>query len=369
MKVLALHLPQFHAIPENDAWWGEGFTEWDNVRKATPLFTGHKQPVVPLNNNYYDLSKKEDISWQCKLARQYLVDGFIYYHYWFNGKLLLEKPCEILRNSPEIDISYCFCWANEPWARTWDGKPGSVLMPQTFGGEADWIAHIKYLEHFFVDKRYLKVGNMPMLYVYSPCQIPEFDQMVKLWNEHVKALGFDGIYLVEFISTKNPDAFSAYSQAVIEFEPLYTTRFGISNFNKAKRLFDKKLGLTDFQSFNLLWEAILSRSRTYGERAIQKSGFCGWDNSPRKGKASMIVKGSSPATFKGYFSRLVNEKRSHCNNDFIVINAWNEWGEGAMLEPTESNGYGYLEAIRSVVSEYAAQPSEPSNVSVHVDRH
>lgn len=348
MKVLALNLPQFHAIPENDEWWGKGFTEWDNVRRAKPLFKGHVQPVEPLEG-YYDLSKSSCVAHQCDLARQFGLAGFIYYHYWFNGKLLLEKPCELLLEMPEVKTEYCFCWANEPWARTWDGKPGDVLMPQTFGGVQDWEAHIAYLERFFKDSRYIKVGNKPMLYVYSPSQIPDFNQMIDYWNSRLREDGFEGLYLVEFISTKNPAAFSPHSSAVMEFEPLYTTRFGVSAFNKARRVIAKTIKYIDFQDFDKLWKSILVRNRTYGGRTIQKSCFCGWDNSPRKGAASMVVRGATPEKFHFYLKQLVEISRSDATNDFIVINAWNEWGEGAMLEPTKHLGYRYLEAVRDIV--------------------
>ena len=130
MKILALHLPQYHSIPENDKWWGEGFTDWNNVKKAKPLFEGHQQPIVPLNNNYYDMTKPETLQFQADLANEYGVHGFIYYHYWFNGKLLLEKPCEVLLEHSEIQNHYCFCWANETWARTWDGHDTDILIKQ-----------------------------------------------------------------------------------------------------------------------------------------------------------------------------------------------------------------------------------------------
>lgn len=184
MKILAYNLPAYHRIPENDEWWGEGFTEWDNVKRAKPLYDGHVQPMVPYNGYYYDLSKKEDVVHQAELAKEYGLYGFVYYHYWFNGKLLLEKPVEIYRDSKEVDFNYCLCWANEQWARTWDGKPGQVLMPQTFGGQEDWENHLQYFLTFFNDSRYIKRENKPMLFVYSPSRIPHFDEMMELVLEY-----------------------------------------------------------------------------------------------------------------------------------------------------------------------------------------
>ena len=148
IKVVAFYLPQFHTIPENDEWWGKGFTEWVNVKKAKPIFKGHRQPRVPLNDNYYDLSQTETIRWQADLANKYGVYGFCFYHYWFDGKLLLEKPAELLLEHKDIPLRFCFSWANEPWARTWDGKQHQILMPQSYGEKKDWQRHFDYLLPF-----------------------------------------------------------------------------------------------------------------------------------------------------------------------------------------------------------------------------
>lgn len=261
MKVLAYNLPAYHRIPENDEWWGEGFTEWDNVKRGKPLYKGHVQPMVPYGRYYYDLSKKKDVICQAELAKQYGLFGFVYYHYWFNGKLLLEKPVEIYRDSKEVDFNYCLCWANEQWARTWDGKDGQILMPQTFGGKDDWENHLQYFLTFFSDTRYIKRGNSPMLFVYSASRIPHFDEMMAYWNKRIKQFGFDGIYLVEFISTVNPNAVSKYSQAVTEFEPMYSNRFGITAFQKLYRIVCKKLKTTEYLSFDQIWNSLLRRNR------------------------------------------------------------------------------------------------------------
>lgn len=349
VEIMALYLPAFHRIKENDKWWGEGFTEWDNVKKGKPLFNGHDQPKKPINGYYYDLSKKEDIKRQADIAKEYGVSGFVCYHYWFNGKKLLEKPCEIILENDDININFAFCWANEPWARTWDGKNHDVLMPQDYGDRKDWIKHIEYLISFFKDTRYIKIDGRPVLYVYSPGQIPNFDEMIECWNKYLKEHEMKNIYLVEYICTKNPDAVSKYSSAVMEFEPMYTNRFGISNLQKLKRIVRKKLKIIDFANYDRLWKKILKNNRTYGDREIFKGCFCGWDNSPRKGKNSMIVKGVTPEKFKIYLQKLINNKRTHSERNIIVINAWNEWGEGAVLEPSENDGYRYLEAIKNIV--------------------
>lgn len=351
MKILAYNLPAFHRIPENDEWWGEGFTEWDNVRKGKPLYKGHVQPMVPYQKYYYDLSKKEDVVKQTKLAQEYGVSGFVYYHYWFNGKLLLEKPCEILLETKDATLDYCFCWANEQWARTWDGKDGEVLMPQTFGGIEDWENHFQYLLKFFKDKRYIKRSNSPMLFVYSPSRIPKFDEMMEYWNSRIKEYGFDEIHLVEFISTVNPNAVSKYSKSVTEFEPMYSNRFGISNIKKLYRFICKKLKTTEYLDYDKIWNSLLKRSRTYGGREIIQSAFTHWDNTPRKGKAGLVLKGGNPEKFENYLRKLVNLDRKDASEEYIVINAWNEWGEGPVLEPSEQHKFKYLEAVQRISRE------------------
>lgn len=352
MKVLAIHLPAFHRIKENDEWWGEGFTEWDNVRAGKKYYKGHIQPVKPYNNKYYDLSKEADILEQVKLANEYNVSGFIFYHYWFgNNKMLFEKPAEILRDKINEKIEYCFCWANETWRTTWHGNEPKELMPQLYEGKIDWEKHIKYLQTFFEDDRYIKINNKPMIYIYKPNEIPNYDEMIKYWDEYLKQIGFDGIYVVEYISSKNKSLYSAESSAVMEFEPLYTTFFDISIFNKFKRLVCKKLKIIDYQDYNKLWKKIITRKRTYNGKTIYRGCFCGWDNSPRKEKNSMIVKNSTPENFKKNFRNLIQKSREDASNEYVVINAWNEWSEGAMLEPSEHFKMKYLEAIRDTLKE------------------
>ena len=348
MEFWALYLPAFHRIKENDEWWGEGFTEWDNVRRGKSLFPGHIQPQVPLNG-YYDLSRPSDIRTQCEIARKYGVTGFVLYHYWFkDGKMLLQKPAEIILEHKDIDIQISFCWANEPWSRTWDGKNNSVLMQQEYGDESEWIKHIDYLMKFFKDDRYQKIDGRPVFYFYSASRIKDFDKMIDCWNRVLVGNGLKELYIIEFISTFNKDLFSSKTSAVMEFEPLYTTRFDIGIFNKLKRLYCKKRKIIDYQDYDEIWKYILKRDRTYNGKPIIKSCFCAWDNSPRKGRNSMIVKNATPQKFDHYLSKYVNYCRPDAHKGIIVINAWNEWGEGAMLEPSEHDGYKYLESIKRI---------------------
>lgn len=347
MKILAIYLPAFHRIKENDEWWGEGFTEWDNVKSGKPYFKNHIQPVVPYAKNYYSLDKKEDIEKQIDCANKYGVDGFIFYHYWFgNDNLIFSKPAEILKDKIKKQTSYCFCWANESWITTWHGKDPEQLMPQLYEGKKDWEKHINYFIQFFEDERYIKIDGRPVLFIYKPNEIPQYEEMISFWNGILKSKGFKAIYIIEYISSKNRSLFSNSSDAVTEFEPLYTTFFDISLINKMKRYICKKLKIIDFQNYDKLWKKIIKRKRTYNGKTIFKGCFCAWDNSPRKEKNSMIVKGSSPEKFEKNLKKLIESKRQDASEEYVVINAWNEWSEGAMLEPTQHDGFGYLEAIK-----------------------
>lgn len=350
MKILALNLPQFHEIPENNEWWGKGFTEWTNVRKAKPLFPGHIQPMVPLGHNYYDLSTEEAVVAQARLAREYGVSGFVYFHYWYNGRQLLEKPCEVLLQSDKADIEYCFCWANHPWTRSWDGKNHQILLDQTYGGKDDWDRHFDYLLPFFKDDRYLKHNSSPVFVIYNASDIPDVDEMIQYWTKMIQEEGFSGLYVVEYISSKNPQPACKYSQAVYEDEPVYSLRFETSPLQKARRVILKRLKLPEYQSYDEIWKMILGKQRRYSGRKIIQGAFPAWDNSPRRGnKGCMVVKGSTPSKFEYYLEELLATNRPDSSKDFLIINAWNEWGEGAILEPSEAFRYEYLEAVKHCV--------------------
>lgn len=346
MKVLALHLPQYHQIPENDEWWGKGFTDWVNVKKGKPLFKGHKQPIVPYKSFYYDMTDPSTFQYQADLAKRFGVYGFIYYHYWFNKKLLLEKPCEILLAHPEIDNHYCFCWANETWARTWDGHDTDILIKQEYGGKEDWKEHIEYLLPFFNDGRYIKANNKPIMFFYSCCRIDKFNEMIEYWNDFLIKHGFDGLYVVEFINSFNKGDKDIRSDVVAEFEPLCTSKYYISPIKKAARLINKKCSLIDFLSYDYVWKKLISKNHDYG-KPIYRSCFVNFDNSARKGNKALIMKDSSPEKFGIYLKKLINDKHRNYDDSFLIVNAWNEWAEGAILEPTEQDGFGYLEALQA----------------------
>ncbi|RBP99700.1 glycosyltransferase WbsX family protein [Bifidobacterium xylocopae] len=350
MKALALYLPAFHEIPENNQWWGDGFTEWDNVKSGKSYYQGHVQPVEPIQNDYYDLSHSADIVKQIKLAQSYSISGFIMYHYWFSqDKQLFTKPAKLLRNQIKEKIEYAFCWANESWITTWHGKDPNTLIEQTYGPASEWRSHIEYLHTFFEDERYIKINGHPLLFIYKPNNIPDYENMLDFWNTVLAKKGMESVYAVEFISSKNRTLFSQKTNAVVEFEPLYTTYFDLPLVKTAKRAFAKLTKQIDFQDYDILWRKILQRQRTYSGKPIFKSCFVSWDNSPRKEKNSMIVKGATAAKFQSYLSQLVSSDRPYTRDDYLIINAWNEWSEGAFLEPSKQYGYDYLQAVKNAL--------------------
>lgn len=365
IKVLAYYLPQYHETAENNAWWGKGFTEWTSVNESKPLYIGHYQPATPLNDNYYDLTDPDTWKWQAELARKYSVYGFCIHHYWFKGKQLLHKPVELLLQNRDIDVKYCFSWANESWMRTWSKREGNVwsvkkdfqgeksgdgmLLLQEYGERKDWTEHFNYLLRFFKDDRYIKENNKPMLLIYHPERIQCLHSMLKVWDELAVQNGFDGLYIV---STNNLEIQDENIDANVIFEHIYY-------FNTGTRFLDKVMieAIFDYRrhghSFPLLlsykrcWRDILNRNYK-SVRKTYLGGLVGFDKTPREGKNATIYLGANPRRFKKYFNKLVR-KSIEIGNDYVFINAWNEWGEGCALEPNKKYKYEYLEAIRKSV--------------------
>lgn len=369
IKVIAFYLPQFHTIPENDQSYGKGFTEWTNVKKATPLFEGHIQPKIPLNNNYYNLLTPGVMKKQTEIAKQYGLYGFCYYHYWFaGGKKLLEKPLEAMMKDKTIDFPYCICWANENWTRRWDGGNNEIIVKQNYGDTEDIANHVNYLIEFFKDERYIKDEGRPLLIIYKPELIPKCASYIKkLRNECLKH-GFKVKIVFQF-----PDAilfgnYERYCDSYIEFEPTFVQKLNIKNgrnqfqsalhnfymsswfevFRNRKR-HKRKQEILQKLDYDQAWAAILDHKVISG-KAIA-GAFVDWDNTPRKSNGIVYV-GATPEKFGFYFSKLLQKVNVEYDSSYIFVNAWNEWGEGAYLEPDANNGYGYLEAIQNALDHF-----------------
>lgn len=353
MRTIAFYLPQFHTISENDQWWGKGFTEWVNVRTSKPQFKGHIQPEIPYQNKYYNLLDSEVQIEQAKLAKKYGIEGFCYYHYWFEGKLLLEKPMENMLNNSAIDIPFCVCWANETWARTWDGNERDVLISQNYNEDAGaWKRHFEYLLPFFKDKRYIKIGNKPVLIIYKPQLITNGAEMISYWNKLAIEEGYDGLYMgYQHHSAFDYDLTSYGFNFAIEFEPFYTVRECQKNGEKlesiTKKIKKKIFRFPTIYDYDFIWGKIISRKPENEKHC--PGAFPSWDNTPRRGNKSIVFWKPSPEKYREYLlKRIVNAKKYY-NSEFLFINAWNEWAEGAHLEPDENNGFKYLEATKSAL--------------------
>ncbi len=380
MKIIAYYLPQFHRIPENDQWWGEGFTEWVNVKKAKPLFEEHVQPKVPLNNQYYNLLDVDVMKWQTEIAKQHGVYGFCFYHYWFDGKMLLEKPVENFLEEKSIDFPYCICWANEHWTNQWVADKHNVLIEQRYGGKKEWKEHFDYLLPYFMDDRYIKKDGKPIFVLYRPDLVDDRKQMLEYWNELAVEAGLSGICAM----CQRPDAILNGSNSdlsmfdyCIEYQPGIAFRdvlqkkqkfmwlrrikravllrlektFGIST---AGMKLSKLSGEVTKFRYDDVWESILSQKPMFSNSI--PGAFVNWDNTPRKGVRGSAVTEYSPEKFKDYLSRQIVHAKDAYHQDMMFMFAWNEWAEGGYLEPDEENQYGYLEAIREALLENSEFP-------------
>lgn len=371
IKIIPFYLPQFHTIPENDEWWGKGFTEWTNVKKAVPLFAGHDQPRIPINKKYYNLLDDDVKIWQADLAKKYGIFGFCYYHYWFkDGRQLLEKPAEQMLANKEIDLPFCFCWANENWSKNWDGGNREIIMKQDYGGEEDWEKHFQYLLPFFRDKRYITVHGKPLFVIYKPEQIVDLYQMVKYMRRRIVEEGFPGICFAFQFPTYYADMY--YRDDIFDyrigFEPVYSRnlesmkRPGTSpKVTKLRRLlgenvvsaYRKARGVNmganvgnrqqnlSLYFYDETWDKILGADWT---KEFLPGAFVDWDNTPRN-KHGVAYTGFSTEKFETYMTKLIARAKEE-DKPMLFINAWNEWGEGAFLEPDEKYGYKKLEAVK-----------------------
>lgn len=378
IKPIAFYLPQYHTIPENDNTWGKGFTEWTNVKKAVPLFEGHYQPHIPIDDNYYNLLNDETRIWQSELAQQYGVFGFCYYHYWFkDGKRLLEQPAELMLSDQRVTIPFCFSWANENWARNWDGAHTDIIVEQDYGGEEEWRQHFDYLLPFFSDSRYITLDKKPMFIIYRPELIPNLEEMMDCWNQLAKVHSFKGICFVSQFPDwyYSPNTRKELFDYHIQFEPLFTrsgNRLG-GVYSKLGPIYDlletircgygdklvialrklndrlrngRKTGngpiVIPYESFTKDME-----NGKNGTRLIP-GAFCGWDNTPRKGRNGAVYFNNTPELFYKQLKAAIDRANS-IDLPLLFINAWNEWGEGAHLEPELLYGYKFLEMVKRAV--------------------
>lgn len=360
MKIFAFYLPQFHEIKENNLWWGKGFTEWTNVKKALPLFKSHNQPRIPLNENYYKLDDIDTLKWQSDLMLKYGIDGLCFYHYWFNGQLLLEKPAELLLNNKDINMPFFFSWANEPWTRSWDGQNKDILIEQHHGNQDDWIEHFYYLLPFFKDERYIKHDGKPIFTLYRSGIFEDCENWIECWRNLAKKNDLQGIHFISSLTSFENDKRNLNFDAYLNFEPMNTLAHHMNSklniFEKFERSIKKRLS-TKHQilnveknsfSYNLVWKNILEKRF---DKTTYAGAFVDWDNTPRKNTNGSTALNCSPESFKTHFNKLF-KKALEEKSPYIFINAWNEWAEGAYLEPDNKYKYKYLEYIKNTIDTY-----------------
>lgn len=350
IRLIASYLPQFHPIPENDIWWGKGFTEWTNVKRAIPLFNGHEQPKIPGELDYYDLRSSEIREKQAIMARDAGIEGFCYWHYWFgNGKRILEKIFADVLSSGKPDYPFCLAWANESWSGVWHGAKNKILLEQLYPGTSDYKKHYKELSEAFHDLRYIRIDGKPLFMIYKPWQLPNPRLFMDIWKDLAIRDGFPGFFFV---------AQSTYAN---EIEPLIQCGFDAVN---VVRLYDyEKKNLSQIRRgmMRLLKELHVYE---YGDAmkffsgAEDKELQCiptiipNWDHSPRSGRRGYILHNSTPALFKEHINQIFeNIKNKPYQHRIAFIKSWNEWGEGNYLEPDSKFGHSYLNVLRDCLKE------------------
>ena len=362
VRLIAFYLPQFHPIAENDAWWGKGFTEWTNVKPAQPQFPQHNQPRVPSDLGYYDLRDSNVQKQQINLAKNYGVSGFCFYFYWFKGKRLLETPVLNYKNDPSLDLPFCLCWANENWSRRWDGRDKELLIVQDHSSEDD-LAFIEYISTYLHDPRYIKIDGRPLLIVYRPGLLPSARKTTRRWRRWCRQHGIGEIYLAYTQSFETVDPKKYGFDAAIEFPP---------NNSNQPDITEQIPGLNPVFSGRIFdWRVFLKRSENYQRRSYQifRSVNPGWDNTARRKSAANIFVNDSPGGYQKWLIRAIKDMVIHTKKSderLVFINAWNEWAEGATLEPDQRSGYAYLDATRRAREAVACQTLPISTVNRHI---
>ena len=357
LKAIALYLPQFHPIPENDRWWGKGFTEWRGVANARPSFRGHYQPHIPADLGYYDLRLPETRQAQATMAKAHGVTGFCYYHYWFSGQRLLERPfAEVLR-SCEPDFPFCLCWANEPWTRAWDGRSREVLMPQSYS-EEDSRAHLRSLVPALLDPRYIRISGRPFLTIYRARSIPSPERTVDAFRDEARKAGVGELFLcsTESVLEERGDPRALGFDAAIEMAP---------DWQMLKQQVRHRWWWRWADTFHLYRLAGIEHPHVFDYQTVANAMLAKpdpdfrrircvtpmWDNSARRTQGATMLTGSTPALYERWLREIVRrEVASHPGEPVVFINAWNEWGEGCHLEPDVKHGLAYLEATQRALS-------------------
>jgi hypothetical protein len=345
-QAIAFYLPQFHPIPENDAWWGQGFTEWTNVTRAKPLFPGHGQPQLPADLGFYDLRLPEARAAQAALARSYGVEAFCYWHYWFAGRKILERPFEDMLRSGHPDFPFCLAWANQTWSGVWHGAPDKVLIEQTYPGEDDDRAHFEHVLAAFRDPRYLRVEGKPLFYIFRPEQLPDAQAFIGRWRSYAAEAGLPGLYLVAEVSDLLGHGPTYTSVATAGFDAGVYVRLpaNVTRHNAFMMRFRRKV-LRQPERYPYASEPPSVPSSLDGAE-IHPCVYPNWDNTPRSGRRGLVLTGSTPEAFRGHVRAAITALSGRpVDRRLLFIKSWNEWAEGNYLEPDQVHGREFLEVL------------------------
>jgi len=345
VKLIAFYLPQFHPIPENDAWWGEGFTDWVNVCRARPNFVGHYQPHVPTELGYYDLRDPATRAAQARLARQHGIHGFCYYFYWFNGRRLLERPLNEVVASGQPDFPFCVCWANENWSRRWDGGNNELLVAQRYSPQ-DEQRLFEDLLPALRDPRYIRVAGRPLLLIYRANLLPDPKRAAQTFRRAARAAGLGDICLAFVQHPGSPSPGAWEFDAAVEFPP-----HGVEALQLTDQI-EKINPAFAGEVWDYISAAKHSLQRIPPPYRLFRGVMIGWDNTPRLQDNGQVFVNSHPENYRRWLAGIVEQtRRTRPREERIVfINAWNEWAEGCHLEPDEAFGRAYLEATRAALA-------------------
>ncbi|MBO4498947.1 MAG: glycoside hydrolase family 99-like domain-containing protein [Bacteroidaceae bacterium] len=352
VRAIALYLPQYHPIPENDNWWGKGFTEWTNVGKAKPLFPGHYQPHVPADMGYYDLRVPEVREAQAELAREYGIEGFCYWHYWFgNGKQLLDRPFNEVLSSGRPNFPFCIGWANESWKGFYHGLSGrNVLIEQKYPGEEDYTNHFMTLLPAFQDKRYIRVNGKPLVLIYNPQGLPDAVFFIYLWQKLAKDNNLPGLHFVgHTYDSRSIDKILSYGFDAVNVMRIFDYTKDISFLFRIKQWVEcKMMGFPRIVSYNYASRFFVGNEDSRFN--VYPSIIPNWDHTPRTGRKGVVFHNSNPKLFAAHLSDVKKVLSSKPEESRIVfIKSWNEWAEGNYLEPDLRWGKAYLEEVAKAI--------------------
>lgn len=352
-RFIAFYLPQFYPTKENDDWWQKGFTEWTNVGKATSLFRGHYQPRVPADLGYYDLRIPEVRVQQAQMAKEAGIEGFCYWHYWFNGKRLLDRVFREVVETGEPDFPFCLCWANHSWyQKTWDPtKPDKLLIEQTYPGEQDYVDHFNAMLHAFKDDRYIRVDGKLLFGIYAPNDFPDFHLFKNTWNELAKINGLNGFYFFAYTTKENNVESikrSGYDLVTVDYFTDVVRSKGAFLSHVLKYIRTHVLGYpmySSYSSYVKYMDKMISADETISPCLLPN-----YDHTPRSGKRGLLLNGSTPQLWGNLLSLCINKRREiKKEKNIVFIKAWNEWAEGNYLEPDLKYGRGYLEEMKKAI--------------------